>query len=56
MFSFLWVIVVYAPICHMVWGAGEGGFLHGDLDFAGGTVIHVNAGIAGLDCTLHHSH
>lgn len=48
LFSFLWVIVVYAPICHMVWGAGEGGFLHGDLDFAGGTVIHVNAGIAGL--------
>ncbi len=52
LFSFLWVIVVYAPICHMVWGAGEGGFLHGDLDFAGGTVIHVNAGIAGLVLSL----
>jgi len=47
LFSSLWVIAVYAPICHWVWGPGEG-FLHGDLDFAGGTVIHVNAGIAGL--------
>lgn len=45
-FSCLWVAVVYAPICHWVWGSE--GFLHGDLDFAGGTVIHVNAGIAGL--------
>ena len=50
-FSFIWVIVVYAPICHWVWGPGEG-FLHGDLDFAGGTVIHVNAGIAGLVVSL----
>lgn len=47
LFSSLWVAIVYAPICHWVWGPGEG-FLHGDLDFAGGTVIHVNAGIAGL--------
>lgn len=46
LFSSLWVAVVYAPICHWVWGSE--GFLHGDLDFAGGTVIHVNAGIAGL--------
>lgn len=46
-FSSLWVAIVYAPICHWVWGT-ENGFLHGDLDFAGGTVIHVNAGIAGL--------
>ncbi len=49
-FSFLWVIVVYAPICHWVWGSE--GFLHGDLDFAGGTVIHVNAGVAGLVLSL----
>ena len=47
LFSILWVIIVYAPVAHWVWG---GGFLSGDgeLDFAGGTVIHINAGIAGL--------
>lgn len=49
-FSFFWVIIVYAPICHWVWGSE--GFLHGDLDFAGGTVIHVNAGVAGLVLSL----
>jgi Amt family ammonium transporter len=43
----LWMLIVYAPICHWVWG---GGFLfdEGVLDFAGGTVVHINAGIAGL--------
>ena len=47
-FSALWIVLVYAPVCHWVWGPG--GFLAGDgvLDFAGGTVVHVNAGIAGL--------
>ncbi len=42
-----WMLLVYAPICHWVWG---GGFLAEDgvLDFAGGTVVHINAGIAGL--------
>lgn len=50
LFSFLWVILVYAPICHWVWGSE--GFLHGDLDFAGGTVIHINAGVAGLVVSL----
>jgi len=42
-----WMIIVYAPVCHWVWG---GGFLGdaGVLDFAGGTVVHINAGIAGL--------
>jgi len=46
-FAGLWVILVYAPIAHWVWG---GGFLSqsGELDFAGGTVIHINAGVAGL--------
>ena len=46
-FMGLWSLLVYAPICHWVWG---GGFLSKDgvLDFAGGTVIHVNAGVAGL--------
>jgi Amt family ammonium transporter len=46
-FAFLWTLVVYSPIAHWVWG---GGFLsgHGELDFAGGTVIHINAGVAGL--------
>jgi Amt family ammonium transporter len=46
-FTGLWLLVVYAPITHWVWG---GGFLGEDgvLDFAGGTVVHINAGIAGL--------
>ena len=46
-FTVMWVVLVYAPIAHFVWG---GGFLsgHGELDFAGGTVVHINAGIAGL--------
>ena len=46
-FMGIWLLVVYAPICHWVWG---GGFLGSDgvLDFAGGTVVHINAGIAGL--------
>ena len=46
-FAFLWTLVVYCPIAHWMWG---GGFLsrQGELDFAGGTVIHINAGVAGL--------
>ncbi len=46
-FAAIWTVVVYAPIAHMVWG---GGFLfdHGALDFAGGTVVHMNGGLAGL--------
>ncbi|ACJ00116.1 ammonia transporter [Rhodospirillum centenum SW] len=47
-FSTLWLLIVYAPIAHWVWHPN--GFLFGDgvLDFAGGTVVHINAGIAGL--------
>jgi len=50
-FSILWVALIYSPIAHMVWG---GGILsnHGELDFAGGTVIHINAGISGLVLTF----
>ncbi len=46
-FMILWSLLVYSPVCHWVWG---GGFLSGDgvLDFAGGTVVHINAGVAGL--------
>ncbi len=53
LFMGLWVTVAYFPICHMVWG-GNGGLLWdmGALDFAGGTVVHVNAGIAALVCAL----
>jgi ammonium transporter, Amt family len=46
-FMTLWVTLVYLPVCHWVWG---GGWLSEDgvIDFAGGTVVHINAGIAGL--------
>ena len=49
LFSIIWFTLSYLPICHMAW-AGEGALFHswGVLDFAGGTVVHVNAGIAGL--------
>ncbi|MBI2586608.1 MAG: ammonium transporter, partial [Rhodospirillales bacterium] len=46
-FMAAWVVIVYAPICHWVWGGGFLGKL-GVLDFAGGTVVHINAGVAGL--------
>ncbi len=50
-FSILWITFVYAPIAHIVWG---GGFLFdaGALDFAGGTVVHINAGVTGLVLAL----
>ncbi|WP_297690532.1 ammonium transporter [Ferrovibrio sp.] len=47
----LWLIFVYAPVCHMVWGGGLMGTM-GVLDFAGGTVVHINAGVAGLVAAL----
>ena len=51
LFSVLWLFIVYVPLAHWVWG---GGFLQtlGLLDFAGGTVVHINAGIAGLVAAL----
>ena len=47
LFSTLWLLIVYVPIAHAIWG---GGFLEsfGTIDFAGGLVVHVNAGVAGL--------
>ena len=51
LFSLLWLLVVYCPIAHWVWGDG---WLQkmGIMDFAGGTVVHLNAGIAALVCAL----
>ena len=46
-FSALWVTLVYAPVCHWVWGGGWLGNL-GALDFAGGAVVHINAGVSAL--------
>jgi ammonium transporter, Amt family len=48
----LWAVFVYAPVAHWVWGPD--GFLNqaGMLDFAGGTVVHINSGVAGLMCAL----
>ncbi|WP_018388159.1 ammonium transporter [Ancylobacter sp. FA202] len=48
LFSILWVTFVYYPIAHMVWFSEGYLFAMGALDFAGGTVVHINAGIAGL--------
>ncbi|MFK4823731.1 ammonium transporter [Paenochrobactrum sp. BZR 588] len=50
-FTVLWLFIVYVPVAHWVWG---GGFLGGDgvLDFAGGTVVHINSGVAGLVVAL----
>jgi ammonium transporter, Amt family len=51
-FSVLWATLVYNPVCHWVWAVG--GFIRnmGALDFAGGTVVHINAGIAALAAAL----
>jgi ammonium transporter, Amt family len=48
LFALLWLTIVYAPVAHMVWAPGGLIFGMGALDFAGGTVVHVNSGIAGL--------
>src|SRR3989338_3010740 len=51
LFSLLWLLIVYVPVCHWVWGDG---WLQkmGVMDFAGGTVVHVNAGVAALVAAL----
>jgi len=46
-FAALWILVVYAPITHWAWGGGET-LNFGEMDFAGGTVVHINAGVAGF--------
>src|SRR5262249_19482459 len=51
LFSLLWLVFVYAPIAHWVWGDGWLGKM-GVMDFAGGTVVHLNAGMAALVCAL----
>ncbi|MBB5426773.1 Amt family ammonium transporter [Paraburkholderia atlantica] len=51
-FMTLWSIIVYSPIAHMVWEPSGWLATAGILDFAGGTVVHINAGIAGLVCCL----
>lgn len=50
-FSVLWLIFGYAPVAHWVWGGGFIGSM-GALDFAGGTVVHINAGVTGLTLAI----
>ncbi len=50
-FSTFWLLAVYAPVCHWVWGGGWLGDM-GLLDFAGGTVVHITAGVAALVAAL----
>ncbi|NOZ22649.1 MAG: ammonium transporter [Planctomycetes bacterium] len=55
LFTGLWLLIVYCPVCHWVWGGATGFFglgSDGALDFAGGTVVHVNAGVAALAAVL----
>jgi len=51
LFSVLWLLAVYCPVAHWVWGDGWLGRM-GLMDFAGGTVVHLNAGVAALVCAL----
>ncbi|MFL6760180.1 ammonium transporter [Sphingomonas sp.] len=48
LFSALWLTIVYAPLAHMVWSTDGLLFRFGAIDFAGGTVVHINSGVAGL--------
>src|SRR5205814_9628042 len=51
-FMAIWSIIVYAPIAHWMWEPGGWGAQAGVLEFAGGTVVHINSGIAALACAL----
>ena len=51
LFSALWLLLVYAPICHWVWGGGWLGEM-GLMDFAGGTVVHITAGVGAIVAAL----
>jgi Amt family ammonium transporter len=51
-FAAIWLTIVYFPIAHMVWAAGGTFFEMGALDFAGGTVVHINAGVSALVAAL----
>ncbi len=51
-FGIIWLTIVYFPIAHMVWAAGGLFFDMGALDFAGGTVVHINAGVSALVASL----
>jgi Amt family ammonium transporter len=51
LFTILWATFIYSPLAHWVWGGGWLGGL-GDLDFAGGTVVHISSGVAALACAL----
>ncbi|WP_324171078.1 ammonium transporter [Sulfurimonas sp.] len=50
-FAALWIVAVYAPVTHWAWGGGET-LNFGEMDFAGGTVVHLNAGVAGFVVAL----
>ncbi|MBL9068625.1 MAG: ammonium transporter [Sphingopyxis sp.] len=51
-FGIIWLTIVYFPIAHMVWAAGGLFFEMGALDFAGGTVVHINAGVSALVASI----
>jgi len=51
-FAVLWLTLVYGPVCHWVWGSGGWLAKLGALDFAGGTVVHINAGVSALALVL----
>ena len=52
LFSALWLTFVYSPLCHWVWGGGWLGGTLGALDFAGGTVVHINSAIAAITAVV----
>src|SRR5690606_363529 len=57
LFTILWLLIVYFPLAHMVWGSGGllnafGGGSIPTLDFAGGTVVHISSGVSALICAI----